>query len=172
MPLREFRIKSLISVLFHDIGKLSQVFQDFMEALREGKKIERSQYFRHEINSAIFLMEYWHKRRDSSQDAFFPYEVWAVLGHHKALERNWTSFEREKRRNEWPELSSKSIEYAIGVVVDILKEEGITAPSYQPLISVNNCKNLFFLKMRSMLDIEHQGLYDHFKLKNTLKRYF
>jgi len=171
MPLREFRIKSLISVLFHDIGKLSQVFQDFMEALREGKKIERSQYFRHEINSAIFLMEYWHKRRDSSQDAFFPYEVWAVLGHHKALERNWTSFEREKRRNEWPELSSKSIEYAIGVVVDILKEEGITPPSYQPLISVNNCKNLFFLKMRSMLDIEHQGLYDHFKLSDKRQIY-
>lgn len=171
MPLGEFRIKSLISVLFHDIGKLNPVFQNYMEVVRRGKKVERSLYFRHEINSAIFLMEYWHKRRASGEDAFFPYEVWAVIGHHKTLERNWTSFEREIKRTEWPELSVKSMEHAIGVVIDILEEEGVTPPSSQPIMSVSEWKSPFFPNMRGMLDIEHQTLYDYFRLSDKRQIY-
>ncbi|MGI6434878.1 MAG: CRISPR-associated helicase Cas3' [Syntrophomonadaceae bacterium] len=166
MPLREFRIKSLICVLFHDIGKLNPIFQNYMDALRHGRKIEQGHYFRHEINSAIFLMEYWYKRRKSGQDAFFPYEVWAVLGHHKTLERNWTSFDREIKRREWPELTGNRIEYAIEVVTDILKKEGISPPSSQPVVGGNDWKNHFFPRMRGMLDVEHLDLYDYFNPKD------
>ncbi|MGI6468291.1 MAG: CRISPR-associated endonuclease Cas3'' [Syntrophomonadaceae bacterium] len=168
IPLSELRAKSLISILFHDIGKLNPLFQDYMDALRHDKKVPRNNHFRHEIGSAVFLTEYWHLRRSSGNDSLFPYEVWAVLGHHKTLDRNWASFEREMKMKEWPEVTSEALQYAISIVAEILKEEGITPPSHTSMVSMGEWKKRFFPSFNGMLNYENLSLYDY--LKPSVKR--
>lgn len=125
IPYLLLRQKSMISILFHDLGKLTDNFLDIIQAVIEGRKVNRAQYFRHEIPSAIFLFEYWLARKNKGLDNSAAYEVWAVLGHHKTLDPFWNSFEREKQIDQWPTVPEKRLQYAKNLALEYLEAEGI-----------------------------------------------
>ncbi len=62
------------AVILHDIGKITDNFQDYIQ------KGRRKNFFRHEIYSAAFMYfsnpSYYNKN-------FFP--IWAIISHHKPL---------------------------------------------------------------------------------------
>ncbi len=139
----DFRQKSLISVLFHDVGKLTAIFQDNMELIRNGKKPNYQKNFRHEIYSAILLLVAYIQRKKADKDEPIPYEVLAVLGHHKPLDKQWHSFLREINRDKWPEFNKEMVDFALFSVKDILKRENINFAVDQELYAYNWQKNFF-----------------------------
>ena len=88
---------SLLTVLLHDIGKNIEPFQKMMEAKRNGSKFDLNQNYRHELASIPFVLVGWSVLQKSSQYSRCPLEVFAVAGHHKKLNADFTSFDREKR---------------------------------------------------------------------------
>jgi len=123
IPYKEFRICSLYAVLFHDAGKLSPFFQKIMESIRLGKKPNFRENFRHEILSAIFLLGIWNEQKKAEKRGY-PYEILAVLGHHKSLEPQWTSFSREiNTPREWPSMDKEGACYALEVAREIATNE-------------------------------------------------
>lgn len=107
----DFLCKVKAAVAFHDIGKLNLYFQDYMKRKIENQKLSGVKYFRHEILSCLFLIE-----NEGSDEAYFPYQILAVLGHHKLLTSDLKSFERELIwQEEWPNISQKAMDYAIKV---------------------------------------------------------
>ncbi|NLZ53205.1 MAG: CRISPR-associated helicase Cas3' [Thermoanaerobacteraceae bacterium] len=114
VSLKDFRNKSEKAILFHDAGKLLPTFQKQMQLLVDGEVADSSLYFRHEVASAIllFVMD-WDKFR--MEETLIPYEVLAVLGHHKPLQVDWHSFEREKLQKEPPQLKGEDIKRVLEV---------------------------------------------------------
>ncbi|MBC8185751.1 CRISPR-associated helicase Cas3' [candidate division KSB1 bacterium] len=88
IPEKDFWDKSYLSVLFHDIGKIIDSFQEMMIAKKEGKYFDYNLNFRHELFSGVFLL-------GIIKDDILP--VAAVLTHHKKL--NPEIFSRDKNRN-------------------------------------------------------------------------
>lgn len=80
----EFWYYSLLTIFFHDFGKIADNFQDVIS----GKKKYDANYIRHEFISGVFLFansfEYYRNN---------PLSVFAVLSHHKKL--NIDLFSRE-----------------------------------------------------------------------------
>ncbi len=114
LSLEEFKEKTERAVLFHDAGKLLPSFQQQMERLINGLPADKALYFRHELASALllFLLEWDNLQK---HDAPIPCEILAVLGHHKALQADWHSFERERSRRESAGLDREAIQYALRV---------------------------------------------------------
>ncbi len=109
----EFREKAEKAILFHDAGKFLPTFQKQMQRLIEKQLPDSTLYFRHELASALllFIME-WKTLKENEN--LIPCEILAVLGHHKPLQPDWQSFEREKYKN-CPKLDEKAIERIIQI---------------------------------------------------------
>lgn len=157
------RQKSMISVLFHDLGKLTDNFQGLIKAVINKQTVNKELYFRHEIPSAIFLLEYWMARRHSGLDDSLPFEVWAVLGHHKTLDPLWTSFGREKRLKEWPSIPDKRLQYAENLALEYLEPEGLSLLDPVKEIPEAAWKDTFFMVLDKTYAMELQG-----KKQNTM----
>lgn len=99
----------LRAVFFHDIGKLGDFFQARMRRrLGPDGKDDPKRFFRHELLSACLLHSLW----DSKKGAF-PYDVWAVLGHHKKLDRAWSAFVRERDTPKPDKLTAGQIQFGL-----------------------------------------------------------
>lgn len=120
----EFYKLSLITVVMHDIGKLIPQFQDNMQAVREHEVIDYSSNYRHELCSLPYLF-YYKNQMINDKSLTFPYELFAVAGHHKRLDISQTAFEREKFAKEQPLIDDDALMHAISVMAKILDYEGI-----------------------------------------------
>lgn len=120
----EFKNKSEKAILFHDAGKLLPTFQQQMRRLAEKQPPDKKLYFRHELASALllFVTELDNLKKNQS----IPYEILAVLGHHKSLQPDWSKFDREKSWLEPPGLDEQAIERVM-----------LAATSYSQLYSIN-----------------------------------
>lgn len=109
MNIEEFKLKAKKAILFHDAGKLLPTFQQQMQRLIDGQPPDRNLNFRHELASALllFMIEWETLKKDPS---LIPYEILAVLGHHKPLHPDWRSFERDKSRQDSPGLDEAAIQ--------------------------------------------------------------
>jgi CRISPR-associated endonuclease/helicase Cas3 len=145
-----FREKSLLAVLFHDIGKLTDVFQENMLKIRSGNRPDYRKNFRHEILSAIFLLMTWGQRKQLGIDREFPFEVFAVIGHHKSIDPNWTSFHRELQLESWPKLNREKILYALDTAQQILTTEGIQIRLIDKFYDIQ-WNSSFLSKLRDMV---------------------
>ena len=144
IPYLLLRQKSILSVLFHDFGKLSDSFQETMQSIKEDRKVDRNKYFRHEILSAIFLFEHWLNRKNKNLDDYPPYEVWAVLGHHKTIDPLWNSFEREKNYSIWPSVPDERVIYAKNFALKYLEAEGSQLLDTEIKVPPTSWKNILF----------------------------
>ena len=119
----QFLKSSLLSVIFHDIGKMTRPFQDMVTAVRTGDKFDKRKNYRHELASFPFAVNVWHKMTDSLLPLRVPLEALAVVGHHKMLNTDISSFEREKHFPN-PEFIEEGIAKAISLAKDIYSREG------------------------------------------------
>lgn len=146
MPYHTLRTKSLLSVLFHDIGKLNDYFQDNMNAIRQEQVPNWKYNVRHEILSAEFLARLWSQRYKSGQDRYPPYEIWAVLGHHRSLDPTWSSFSREiNSSHPWPNIPLDRASFAVRTISDILEQERLSIIPIE--INGRGCQNYFFVNI-------------------------
>jgi len=100
----------LRAVFFHDIGKLGDFFQERMRRrLGPDGKDDPKRFFRHELLSACLLHSLWDRKK-----GVFPYDVWAVLGHHKKLDRAWSAFVRERDARKPDRLTTEQIQFGLG----------------------------------------------------------
>ena len=122
-PEEEFIKLSLMTVLLHDIGKLILPFQTIMKAKREQRSISYSKNYRHELCSLPFLL-FFKNLLIKDKSLKFPYELFAVAGHHKILDITQRSFEREIYSKKEPSIIIDALDYALELVKDIFKQEG------------------------------------------------
>lgn len=123
----QFLKSSLLSVIFHDIGKMTRPFQDMLTAVRTGDKFDKRKNYRHELASFPFVVNLWHKMTDSLLPLRVPLEALAVVGHHRMLNTDISSFEREKHFPN-PEFIEEGIAKAISLAKDIYSREGWDLP--------------------------------------------
>lgn len=114
--IEEFIDKMRNAILLHDLGKLTDNFQSIINRSIKGEKVNKNEYFRHELISFIYGLTIG---KSLLKQGIFPYSILAILGHHKGLGKKFECFEREKNRKKWPELSQDAIDYAVNCVKDI-----------------------------------------------------
>jgi len=122
----KFYYHSLVTILLHDIGKMLVSFQEMMEAKAKGKKYDYEKNYRHELASVGFLY-YWHiiQSKNDNQFIHFPIEALSVAGHHKILETDYHSFQKEFLRAESKQIYlQEGLNHAIQLTNQILNEEG------------------------------------------------
>ncbi len=156
-PYERFKIASLLTVAFHDAGKPSLSFQQAMSkiAQKEGESNlhiscqtcnglmtvpsldGNIEPYRHEIISGLALLYLSFKFDDSFKklgDNEFPFEFFAVIGHHKPV--NPDSFRREWNRffgdsNELSKIGygEEQWNHVMEVARFIFKNESISLPN-------------------------------------------
>ncbi len=125
-----FLMGSLLSIAFHDIGKMTQPFQEMMDCLRLNKPFDKRKNYRHELVSLIFTAKYWHLLNQHDYLAAIPFEALAVAGHHRALDADLTSFMREGTMVR-PQLIAEGIDQAVFLAQSLFRREGYSLPSVQ-----------------------------------------
>jgi len=118
----DFKLYSYLAVSLHDLGKLSENFQNQMKNKIFKKKL-RNNKFRHEVLSTLYMalatQNYLRNNKNS-----FPFHYYTVLSHHKCLDINFSSFFRERNINEdWPLLKQNEYEYGIKLSGVLAKTE-------------------------------------------------
>lgn len=114
MSLEEFQEKAKRAVLFHDAGKLLPTFQKQMQRLIEKQPSDPALHFRHELASALLLLVMdWETLKNN--ETLIPCDILAVMGHHKPLQSDWHTFEREKSRQASPGLDERAIQRIVQV---------------------------------------------------------
>jgi CRISPR-associated endonuclease/helicase Cas3 len=117
IPFADLKRWCLRAILFHDVGKLGDFFQKRMEDIVNSNPVNKNLFFRHELISAAVLAQIY-KSPDKTSAPDFPYDLWAVLGHHKKIESTWDSFARDKERSDPFSVSDAAIQYALGMNID------------------------------------------------------
>ena len=117
---------SLLTVVFHDAGKLCLPFQNMMQEIRDGKVPDYSRNYRHEIASFPYVF-YAGRELAVSKGSICPVmgiEALAVLGHHKRVTADFKSFSREVLGNMSLSWAEGGVEHVYSVANDIFAEEG------------------------------------------------
>lgn len=123
-----FLMGSLLSVTLHDIGKMIQPFQEMMDCVRRKKPFDKRKNYRHELVSFVFAAKYWYLINQGNHLATIPLEALAVVGHHKALDSDLTSFMRESTMPR-PQLIAEGIDQAVCLAEELFGREGYALPS-------------------------------------------
>lgn len=130
---------SLLTIAFHDIGKMIEPFQEMMQAVIHNKPFDKSKNYRHELVSFIFAAKYWVGINKKDYLSTIPLEALAVVGHHKSLDSDLTSFNRESIRSA-PLIFPDGINEAIVIAEKLFKREGYVLPSVE---QINNYEDPF-----------------------------
>ncbi|WP_018086140.1 CRISPR-associated helicase/endonuclease Cas3 [Desulfurispora thermophila] len=128
VPEPRFWQSSLLAVLLHDLGKMTDRFQAMMQAVRRGEKFDRRQYYRHELFSFVFTI--LAARELAQKEGWLlqvPVEALAVAGHHRPLDTDLTSFEREKQAP-IPSFIMGALQEALQQAREIMAREGWELP--------------------------------------------
>jgi CRISPR-associated endonuclease/helicase Cas3 len=128
LSVERFLKSSLLTVVLHDLGKMSDPFQAMMEAVREGKKFNRRNNYRHELLSFVFTaIAAIVLNKGEGLLTQVPVEALAVAGHHRPLNSDLTSFERESRSPS-PALDPHGLKEALALAEEIFVREGWRLP--------------------------------------------
>jgi len=126
---------SLLSILFHDIGKMSEPFQKMIESLSKNISFDIRKNYRHELISFVYTTKYWHIINEESYLSCIPIESLVVAGHHKFLDSDLTNFERERKSN-IPKIIKEGINESIEIAKYFFEKEGWKLPEieFEPYI--------------------------------------
>jgi len=136
-----FLKSSLLTVALHDLGKMIPQFQEMMEAIRSGKKYNSKNNYRHELFSFIYTA--WAAAvlsREEGRLTTIPVEAMAVVGHHRPLNMDLTSFEREGMADQ-PSLFPDGLQEAIDIAGNMFAEHGWKLPSFKDGLEKDNPYN-------------------------------
>ena len=127
--LERFLKGSLLTIVLHDIGKMLVTFQQMMDYYYEQKRFDYTRNYRHELISFLFVMAAVNQLEDKSYYSQWPIEALAVAGHHKTLNTDLTSFEKElKGICSLPPIEIDGLKSAIDLARQILKHQGWELP--------------------------------------------
>ena len=118
---------SLLTVVFHDIGKMCCPFQEMMREINRGSRPDYRKNYRHEVASFPYVLlaaQELAKKEGGWPGSFAGLEALAVLGHHKLITANLDYFDREKQVSSPVSWVPKGIEHAFSVANSIFAEEG------------------------------------------------
>jgi len=125
--LERFLKGSLLTIAFHDIGKMIELFQEMMLAIIQNKPFDKRKNYRHELVSFLFAAKYWELINKEDYLSTIPLEALAVVGHHKSLDSDLTSFNRESVMNP-PPIILGGISEAVAIAAEFFKQEGYVLP--------------------------------------------
>lgn len=135
---KAFLQRSLLSIVLHDIGKLSEPFQRMMDSIRRGDKFNFNENYRHELASFPFvLMGSCLLMQSNPLVGRLPLEALAVVAHHKRLNPDLSSFDRERLKGN-VNYFEDGLHMAIGLAANIFKREGYQLPSVKVELYKNN----------------------------------
>jgi CRISPR-associated endonuclease/helicase Cas3 len=134
-------MSSLLTVVFHDIGKMTVVFQEMMRASDVALAQARQRNFRHEYASFPFVAAASALLQKVAGPLFLDapdacLEALVVLGHHKPVDGELASFDREtsfKGTLSWVEGGA---EQALDVARNLFSRRGWELP----LVPLETCK--------------------------------
>lgn len=131
-----FLRSSLLSVVLHDIGKCTDIFQQMMIAKQTGDHFDYRDNYRHELVSFIYAVygSATLMQQEGPLIGKVPIEALAILGHHKAINPNMSFFEKE-RTNEKPSIIEDGANQALLLAKQIFEKEGYDFPD--PLFKLN-----------------------------------
>lgn len=118
---------SLLTVVFHDIGKMIEPFQEMMLAIKGNKAFDRNKNYRHELVSFIYTAKYWYLINKDSYLSSIPLEALAVVSHHRTLNSDLTAFNREGSAIP-PKVIPDGIKEAILIAEELFRKEGVNLP--------------------------------------------
>lgn len=121
--IERFLVGSLLTIAFHDIGKMIEPFQEMMVAIRQNKSFDKNKNYRHELVSFIHTAKYWYAINKDNYLSCIPLEALAVVGHHKPLDSDLTSFNRESVIT-LPKVLPEGIKEAILIAEEFFEKEG------------------------------------------------
>lgn len=94
----ELKRRTLLTIVLHDLGKMIKPFQGLMESLARNEKPRYdSEYFRHEVASFPYALQAITKLTPEKTPAALV-ELFAILGHHRSMDKSWQKFRRERGR--------------------------------------------------------------------------
>lgn len=128
---------SLMTVVLHDIGKNIEPFQKMMDALRNKTKFDRRKNYRHELVSFNFAFRAWVKLKKESEYSPCPLEALAVAGHHRPIDFDLLSFQREKI-SDLPIALQDGIKEALNLAEEIFAKERWQFPKLSEELSKAN----------------------------------
>lgn len=128
--LERFLAGSLLTIVFHDIGKLNETFQDIMTAIREDHGYNLKNNYRHELISFIIVLSYFKLLKKMGDLSLVPIEALAVAGHHKPLNVDLTSFDKEKICERPPKILTNGMIEAFSLAQEIFNKENIGLPEF------------------------------------------
>lgn len=126
---RRFLMSSLLSVVLHDIGKCTDIFQQMMLAAQNEERFDYRKNYRHELVSFLYAVygSFALTRQEGQLVGKIPLEALAVLGHHKAINPNMRFFEKE-RTNKIPSVDEDEAKQALLLAKQIFEKEGYEFP--------------------------------------------
>lgn len=82
----EFWEDAIVTVLFHDFGKVTGNFQEMMELVRNNRKPDWNRHIRHEFISGMLLVFHTLFQNRPRPDLYpNPAQLLAIFSHHKSL---------------------------------------------------------------------------------------
>ncbi|MBF0538988.1 MAG: CRISPR-associated helicase Cas3' [Nitrospirae bacterium] len=122
---------SLLTVALHDIGKMIKPFQNMMTAIRANTRPNVKDYYRHELVSFFYVTKYWGALNKDVKLTCVPIEALAVVGHHKDIDSDLMSFDRQRKADlsgRPPVVFDDGIRVAVTLAEDLFKREGLVFP--------------------------------------------
>lgn len=120
--MNNFEKNAYMAVAMHDLGKLSENFQNQMKNIIFKGKIKTIN-FRHELLSALYMVLATQNYLKQNTEEF-PFHYYAVLSHHKSLDINFKSFFKERNIiGAWPLLNQEEYEYGLNIIENLAKLE-------------------------------------------------
>lgn len=102
--------RMLITVLFHDIGKITEQFQKSVDG-----KLPPSKNYRHELASLPIAAGIWKELGPLLSDNNLPFELLVILSHHKLLTGSIFSREEFMKPSYLPEIE-QGVEWTKGIL--------------------------------------------------------
>jgi len=129
--LERFLKGSLLSVALHDIGKMSIAFQEMLHAKRSGQNRVSAECYPHELLSFECVARAWEMLNAQTPLAHVPLEPLAVAAHHRPIDSDLSSFEKESGS---PSLavSRSGWEQALSLAADLFRRRGWELPHIEP----------------------------------------
>jgi len=130
-----FLQSSLLTIVLHDIGKMCAPFQNMMTSVQNEEIPDYRNNYRHELGSFPYVLSCSVALEKTTGEKISEYkglEALAVLGHHKVLTGNLSSFERESQFSnlgsdlKW---TSGGIHFALQLAKEMFAREGFSFPN-------------------------------------------
>ncbi|MBV6506954.1 MAG: hypothetical protein ILNGONEN_02542 [Syntrophorhabdaceae bacterium] len=131
IDLERFKKGSLLTVAFHDLGKMTEAFQRMMYAKNESARLQASkENFRHEYASCPFAIQAAAKLGPLlSSHPQAPLEALAILGHHKLVDGRLGRFEKEQQYPQRLVWIPEGIDEAMALAAEFFAKYGWELPT-------------------------------------------